>query len=287
MAEARNSIVPKRHLGRALHELRKAAGMSREDVSALLACSVSKVSRMENGLVGVPAAQLRVLVEAFGVEPKRQVELERLARDARKRRRRTTYSKALPGWFRRYRDLEETASERRCYAADLVPGLLQTEDYVRALVVAGSRDGATGVESLVQARLARQRRLVAEDPIRLWAIIGEAALRTRVGGCDVLRGQLDHLLAMVELPNVTIQVMPFAAGAHAATGFNFVLLNFADAVGVDVVYVENLTSASYLDKPGDPNRQHYVRVWEQVVAAALSPTRSMKMIGTCRRDLPR
>jgi hypothetical protein len=181
--------------------------------------------------------------------------------------------------------LEQSAAEIRSYSSELVPGLLQTEAYARALTVVSPLHNAVEVDQLVRARVARQERLLGDDRLRLWTIMAEGVLRTQVGGRDVLREQLGHMLDLAKQSNITIQVTPFSAGAHAATGFNFTLLRFADAIGVDVVYQEDLTSASYLDKADDPNRQHYVHVWEHVVATALSPKASSDLIHTLRREL--
>ncbi|MGW5053943.1 helix-turn-helix domain-containing protein [Actinokineospora sp. NPDC004072] len=284
MAES-NATVPKRQLGRALQQLREDAKVTRDEVADRLGCSVSKVGRIENGLVGVQALEIRELIAMFKVDAKQAAELEQMARDTRKRRPRTTYGKSVPDWFRRYRDLEQVATEIRRYDNELVPGLLQTEDYARAVTLASPLHGIAEVDQLVRARVARQGRLQDDDAPHFWTIMSEGVLRTQVGGRDVLQAQLGHILDLAERPNITVQVTPFSAGAHAATGFGFVLLRFADSVGVDVVYQEDLTSASYLDKADDPNRQQYVHVWEHLVAAALSPKASAALIHTVRREL--
>jgi transcriptional regulator with XRE-family HTH domain len=281
----KSPTVPKRQLGRALRELREADGRSREDIATLLECSVNKIARIEKGQSSVQPLEFKALVAAFQVRGDRLAELEGMAREARKRRPRTTYGKVVPDWFRRYRDLEETASEIRAYDTELVTGLLQTEAYARALTIASPFHGSADIDQLVMARLARQKHLLeGDEPVRLWAIMAEGVLRTQVGGRDVLRGQLDHMLALASSPTVTMQVTPFSAGAHAATGYSFVLMRFPDT-SVDVVYQEDLTSASYLDRPDDPNRRHYIQVWERVVAAALSPKASTDLIHTVRKEL--
>ncbi|MFC5288125.1 helix-turn-helix domain-containing protein [Actinokineospora guangxiensis] len=281
-----NPTVPKRRLGRALHELREAAGMSRDDVAALLKCSDVKIIRIEKGQNSVQPLEFDALVKAFKVTGKQRAELEQLSKDARKRRPRTTYGKVVPDWFKRYRDLEEIASELRSYDTELITGLLQTEDYARALIVANPLATASEVEQLVEARIARQKQVLGgDDPITLWAIMAEGVIHNQVGGRSVLRNQLAHMLSLTEQPNITVQVAPFSAGAHAATGFGFILLRFPDSVGVDVVYQEDLTSASYLDRANDPNRRHCVQVWERVVAAALSPKASTDLIHTVMREL--
>jgi hypothetical protein len=182
-------------------------------------------------------------------------------------------------------DLEETASEIRTYNGELVPGLLQTESYARAITAASPLHAPTEVNRIVQARSARQARLTGDDPPRLWAILSEAVVRLEIGGRDVMREQLGHILEMARLSHVTVQIAPFSSGAHASTGVNFILLRFPDDVGVDVVYLEDLTSASYLDKPDDPQRQAYALVWQHLTAEALSPRASVRLVDTMRREL--
>ena len=260
--------------------------MTREDVAALLECSVSKIGRIEQGLVSVRPLEVKALAAAFKVTGTAREEFEQLSREARKRRPRTTYGRAVPDWFRRYRDLEEGAAELRTYDTEPVTGLLQTEAYARAVTSTSPVHAPAEVEQHVQVRIARQKSLLGRDhPFKLWAIMTEGTLRTQVGGKDVLRAQLAHILAMAEQPNITVQVTPFSAGAHAASGIGFTLLRFADSAGVDVVYQEDLTSASYLDRPDDPNRHYGALVWERVVAAALSPKASAELIHTVQREL--
>ena len=285
MARPINPSVPKRQLGLALAGLREAAGKSREDAAGVVECSESKISRIERGHVGVRASELRDLLNFYGVTGQQRTELEELARGTRRRRPRTTYGKALPDWFRRYVNLEEAASEIRTYDGELVTGILQTENYARAITRASPLHRPEDVDRLVQARIARQARLTSDNPPQMWVVMAEGVLRTRVGGREIMRAQLDHILEVGHLPNVTIQVTPFSSGAHASSGINFSLLRFPDEVGVDVVYLEDLTSASYLDKPDDPQRQQYVLVFNHLTAGALSPTESLELVDTVKQEL--
>lgn len=280
-----SASVPKRQLGRALQALREAAGKTREQAAEVLECSPSKISRIENGRVGVRASELRDFLDLYAVPSEQRTDWEALARETRHRRPRTTYRKAAPVWFRRYLDLEETAYEIRKYDVELITGLLQTEAYTRAVTAASPLHVASDVDRLVKVRAARQGRLASDDPPLLWTIMSEAALRLQVGGPAVMREQLGHILDLAKLPHVTVQVTPFVNGAHAATGFSFTLLRFADDVGVDVVYLEDLTSASYLDKAEDAQRQQYALVWQHLSAGALSPAESSKLVDTVRREL--
>jgi transcriptional regulator with XRE-family HTH domain len=280
-----NPTVPKRQLGRALQELREAAGKTREEIAEVLECSASKISRIENGHVGVRSAEFAALMKLFKVPGNQRAELEAIARETRKRRPRTTYGRSIPDWFRRFVSLEESASEIRIYKGELVAGLLQTEDYARAITETNPLHTPNDIDRLIRARAARQARLLSDNPPRLWVVMSEAALRIQVGGRDAMVNQLGHILEMAKLDHVTVQVTPFAAGAQVCTGFDFILLQFADDIGVDVVYVEDLTSASYLDKRDDPQRQAYVLAWQHMTASALSPRDSVRLVNTVRREL--
>ncbi|HVK21641.1 MAG TPA: helix-turn-helix transcriptional regulator [Actinokineospora sp.] len=284
MASRPSPTVPKRQVGQALAAHRDAAGKSREDAADALECSVSKIGRIEHGQVSPSASDLRALLDLYGVADQQRHEIEDLARDARKRRPRTTYGKAIPNWFRRYVALEEAATEIRTYDEGLITGLLQTEDYARTLTTSSPLHNPADIEQIVKARTARQARLLNSNPPDLWAVMSEAAVRLVVGGPHVMRAQLGHLIELSSMPNVTVQIAPFDAGAHAATGFAFTLLSFPDS-GVDVVYLEDLTSASYLDKANDPQRQRYSMVWRHLTAAALSPNDSIRLVDTLRREL--
>ncbi|MBE1471362.1 helix-turn-helix domain-containing protein [Kibdelosporangium phytohabitans] len=291
MAKPINPTMPKRQLGLALAKLRDQAGASREDAAEVIECSPSKISRIEHGQVGVRAAELTLLLDLYSVAGAEREALEALGRETRQRRPRTTFGKAMPEWFRRYVRLEEAASEIRTYDSELVTGLAQTPNYARALIVASPLHNPPDVDRLVEARIARQQATItAEKPCQLWAVMTEGVIRTAVGGPDVMRAQLQHILELGELPHVTIQIMPFSAGAHAASGFPFSLLRFPDegerdAEPTDVVYLEELSSAALLDRPDDEQRQQYVTVWNHLVERALSPTDSHRLVDTVRREL--
>src|SRR5690606_15524211 len=172
------------------------------------------------------------------------------------------YNDLLPSWFQAYVGLEEAASRIRTYEVQFVPGLLQTKEYARAVIMAGARPEE--IARRVQMRLERQLILERENPPMLWAVIDEAALRRPIGGADVMRGQLRHLIEMMERPNITIQIVPFSSGGHAAEGGAFSILRFADPELPDIVYVEQLASALYLDKPEELDR--YTEVMERLCA---------------------
>jgi uncharacterized protein DUF5753 len=170
-----------------------------------------------------------------------------------------SYSDILPNWFEVYIGLEEAASRIRTYEVQFVPGLLQTEDYARAVTLLG-HPTAPGheVERRVGLRMRRQSLLDADEPPRLWAVVDEAVLRRPLGGIPAMREQLKHLLEMTERPNITLQMVPFKLGGHAAAGGPFSILRFAEPDLPDVVYLEQLTSALYLDKREDVDNYHMV-----------------------------
>ncbi|HEX5402769.1 MAG TPA: helix-turn-helix transcriptional regulator [Pseudonocardiaceae bacterium] len=279
-----SSTVPKRQLGMALRKHREALAMEREEPARLLDCSPSKIGRIENGDVGVKSSELRDLLGLYQVKGRERADLERLGQQSRQRRKRTTYGTALPDWFRRYVNLEEGATSVRTYDVELVPGLFQTEDYARAVTQASPLPAPADVDRLIAARMARQARVTGDDAPELHAVLSEGVLRTQVGGPDVMRAQLTKLREVARLPNVTIQICPFGAGAHAATGFPFTLLRLPNADGLDVVYLEDLTAARYIDN--DPmEQQKYGLIWSYLIRAALSPAKSIKLVTTLM-DVP-
>ena len=285
MGNGPNPTLQKRRLGRALEEHRQAARKSREDIAAVIECSPSKISRIEHGVVGVRASELHEWLRVCEVAEAECAELEELARQTRRRRPKTGYGTALPEWFRRYLSLEDAATELRAYDGELVNALLQTEDYARALLGADGTRTPDELERMVLARAARQERLTGDDPPRLYSVLSEAALRIRVGGRAVLRAQLEHLLELAALRDVSVRVMPFERGAHPAHNLPFVLLRFADDADGDVVYVQHLASASYLDRSDDPVRGRYTAIFDRLSAGALSAPKSARLIDEARREL--
>lgn len=274
------SSVAKRQLGMFLRQRREDLKIDRADAATALQCSPSKISRIESGHVSVSPLELRALLDLFKVAGQERVDLERLGAQGRTRRKPTTYGPALPDWFRRYVSLEEGATELRSYETELVPGLAQIEPYTRALTLASPLPAPGDVESLVQARMARQALLTAGDvPIKVWWVLSEAVLRRQVGGPDVQRQQLARLRELADLPNVTIQISTFVQGAHAATGFQFTLLKLPNS-DVDVVYLEDATTARYVDN--DPaEQQRYALLWSHLTrSGALSPEVSADLLDT-------
>jgi len=180
------------------------------------------------------------------------------------------YGDVLPSWFETYLGLEQAASVVRSYEPQFVHGLLQTEDGARAVIRLGHPDGSDEeIERRVQLRLRRQQILTGPGAPAVWAVLDEAALRRPIGGPTVLRAQIVHLLEVSEQPNVTLQVVPYSSGGHAAAGGPFTILRFAETDLPDIVYLEQLTSALYLDKRTDID--HYLAVMERLCVQAAPP----------------
>ncbi|TDD46244.1 XRE family transcriptional regulator [Kribbella antibiotica] len=271
-------------LGGHLRRMRDAAGISRSDAGWEIRSSESKVSRMELGRVGFKERDVRDLLTLYGLDDSEERErLLALAREANNPGWWHRYGDVLPNWFQSYLGLESVAALIRSYELQFVPGLLQTPDYVRAVVQLGrGLTSAEEIERRVNLRISRQEVLTRPAPVRLWAVIDEAALRRPIGGAKTIMMQIDHLIEMSQLPNVTIQVMGFAAGGHAATGGAYSILRFPDADLADVVYIEHLTSALYLDKLEDLDQ--YTATMEALCVAAPPPNKTRDILADIRRD---
>jgi transcriptional regulator with XRE-family HTH domain len=269
MATEHSPTVRRRRLALELRRLREAARLTCEEVAEHLECSTSKISRIETGRVSVSPRDVRDMLDLYGVSPQQESSLVQLARDSRQKGWWHAYSDTIQPRFATYIGLESAASEIRIYEVTLIPGLLQTEDYARTVIAAAIVGGGhDGVERNVELLMARQPPLTSDDPPRLWAVLDEAALRRTVGGAGLMRLQLDRLLDLAHLPNVAIQVIPFGAGAHPAMGRPFVILAFPERADPDVVYLEDLTSALYVEDVDEVDR--YNMFFNHLRATALS-----------------
>ena len=269
-------------VGTQLRRLREAAGVSREDAGYHVRGSASKISRMELGRVGFKERDIADLLTFYGVVDEAQREpLLALARDSRSDGWWHRYDDVVESWFGTYVGLEEAAATIRAYEVQFVPGLLQTAEYARGVVVSGLPETAPAeVDRRVKLRLERQRILERVPPATYWVVIDEAALRRPVGGRAVMQAQLKHLLELGERPNITMQVMPLRRGTHTADGGAFSMLRFADPDIPDIVYVEQLVSALYMDKPEHVER--YRQAMERLTVAALAPTDTTEFLTKLR-----
>jgi transcriptional regulator with XRE-family HTH domain len=264
-----------RQLRKELLRLREAADLSMDEVASRLDWHKAKVSRIETGKSRVTPSDVRLLLDEYGVSDERERSaLMALAREARKQ-----------GWWHNYPDViaspyigfEAEASSLRMYQTQLVPGLFQTEEYMRALL-SSVRPALPQhvIDRRIEARKARQTMLLGEDAPLLWVILDETVLRRPVGGPEVMRGQLARLRDAARLANVTIQTLPFGAGAHAAMGVPFVVLDFDGPDSVSLVYLEHLTGELYLDD--EPDIARYTLVFDYLRAKALDPEHFVSMI---------
>ncbi|MCW2903301.1 MAG: hypothetical protein JWO67_5566 [Streptosporangiaceae bacterium] len=255
-------------LGAQLRQLREVSGISREDAGYAIRASDSKISRLELGRVGFKERDVADLLTLYGVTDQRTRDhLLSLAVQANAPGWWHSYADVMPTWFEVYVGLEEAAARIRAYEVQFVPGLFQTEDYARAVTGLGHPDAShEEIEQRVSLRMTRQRLITAPAPPQVWAVVDEAALRRPLGGAEIMREQLRHLVEVTALPNVTLQVVPFAHGGHAAAGGPFSILRFAESDLSDVVYLEQLTSALYLDKREDVDR--YLAVMERLCLEA-------------------
>ena len=269
-------------LGAYLRRLREARRISLDEAGSVIRASASKISRLENGRVGFRDRDVVDLLAFYGVADDRQCQtLRDLAVRANSPGWWHDYADILPSWFDAYVGLEEAASQIRAFEVQFVPGLLQTEDYARGVIMLGYSNPKE-IGRRVALRMARQAVLDRPDPPVMRTVLDEALLRRPIGGSRAMRSQLSHLIDMSQRPNVTIQVIPFQAGGHSAAGGSFSLLSFADYELPDVVYVEQLTSAQYLDKPEIV--VGYVAVMERLCSEALSPASSVKVLRSLLRQ---
>ncbi|MCX5381873.1 helix-turn-helix transcriptional regulator [Streptomyces sp. NBC_00083] len=282
MASNVNPTVRRRRLGQELRRLRELKGMTAEEVAERLLVSQSKISRLENGRRSISQRDVRDLCGVYEVEDHRIVDsLMQMAKDSRQQ-----------GWWHAFGDipysvyigLETDAASLRVYDPQVVPGLLQTRQYAEALIAGALPETApTDVEKRVNVRLRRQERVkAAENPLRLWVVIDEAALRRRVGGKQLMIDQLESLIEQSQLPHVTVQVLPFSMGAHPGINGQYAILEFPDASDSSVVYIEGITSDLYLEKANDV--QKYSVMYEHLRAQALNVDQTREFITAIAKE---
>ncbi|MGX4691501.1 helix-turn-helix domain-containing protein [Streptomyces sp. JNUCC 63] len=285
MASNVNPTVRRRRLGQELRRLRELKGMTAEEVAERLLVSQSKISRLENGRRSISQRDVRDLCGVYEVEDHRVVEsLMQMAKDSRQQ-----------GWWHSFGDipysvyigLETDAASLRIYDPQVVPGLLQTRQYAEALIAGALPETAPAdVEKRVQVRMRRQERIsAAENPLRLWTVLDEAALRRAVGNRSLMRDQLEHLVEQSRLPHVTVQVIPFDMGAHPGLNGQYAILEFPDTADSSVVYIEGVTSDLYLEKANDV--QKYSVMYEHLRAQALNVEQSRQFIAEIAKDYER
>ncbi|MGW4209979.1 helix-turn-helix domain-containing protein [Lentzea sp. NPDC004789] len=281
MARGSSPTLRKRRLVSELRRLREAAELTIEEVGERLECSASKISRIETGRVGVSPRDVRDMLTAYGADSATLDELVQLAREARRKAWWDEFGDIVPG---RYVGYEADADSIRTYQGLMIPGLLQCEAYTRALISQVLPDASPAeIDRRVRLRKARQALLSEDDPLRLHVVIDEAALRRLVGGAGVMRAQMARLLEVGAMSNVTMQVVPFSAGGHAAMDGPFVILSFPEQLDPDVVYIESTRSGVYLEQQSDVH--WYAEMFERLVRSALNCRDSATLITEIARTL--
>jgi transcriptional regulator with XRE-family HTH domain len=278
--------VKRRRLAAELHACRERAGLTIDDVAQQLEWSAAKISRIENARVRVLARDVKHLLRIYQVKegsPEWNI-LVTLAREAHQKGWWDPYGDAMGESFRTYVGLEAAAATLRIYESECVPGLLQTEDYARAIIRSAlSARTDEDINKNVAVRMARQSLLTQDQPPELWAVVNEAGIRRLVGGAAVMRAQLERLLEVSHQPNVTLQVMPFSVGAHAGMAGAFTILSFAEPADPEVIYVNYSSGSLFPEKPEELSR--CALIFNHLRAAALSTGQSREIIARIRSEL--
>lgn len=279
MPESRTPSVRARQLARELRELRVVTGLTGEQVATELGWSAAKVSRIETARTAVTVADLKRLLSLYEASAEHGDRLVGLARTARERGWWEVFGSGLTGDYITFIGMEADASMMRSFRTGMINGLLQTKRYAAAIIeheVPVLPPGET--ERRVQARLKRQDRLYGPEPLHLWTVLDEGILRRRVGDADVMREQLKHLLDVGSRDNITVQVLPFDAGAHPALAVHFNILSFPGAVLPDVVHVEAMTGDLFVE--GEKQVFKYMLAFDAVRRKALPERESMELISS-------
>lgn len=280
VTERRSPTIRRRRLGAELRRRREEAGITIEAAAERLACSASKISRIETGHSSATPRDVEGLLEIYGVHGAEAEVLLRFSREARQKGWWHPYNTVLTG---AYVGLEAAARSVRAYEQQVVPGLLQTEAYADALL-REARPDITDVEVArrVRVRMARQSLLTQDDPLDLRVVLDEAVVRRPVGGDAVMRAQVARLIEAAGLPNVSVQVLPFSVGAHAGMDGTFAILDFPEPGDPDVVYAENATGGLFLEK--DDDLRKYSFIFDHVCAAALGPEESVALLAQMTKE---
>ncbi|MDQ3403074.1 MAG: helix-turn-helix domain-containing protein [Actinomycetota bacterium] len=276
-SKGQTPTVRLRRLAAELRRLRSNADMSREFVSEKTSINKATLYRIETAKTKPQKRTLLTLLKLYEVDQQQGDYLTALLKDAGKQGWLRPYHSDLPEEYTAYISFEDEARGIRNYETSFIPGLLQDEAYARA-VIRGVLPGATDdeVEDRVRARIERQGVLTKDTPLKLWAVVDEAALHRVVGGVEVMAAQLGTLAKAAKAPNITIQVIPFGAGAHPGMPGQFILMDFADPMDTDLIYIDSMVGDLFLEADADISR--YRSIFDNLVAVALSPNDSASLI---------
>jgi transcriptional regulator with XRE-family HTH domain len=278
-------MVRRRRLATELRRLREAAGLTCDEVAQQLDCSASKISRIETGRVLASPRDVRDLLAIYGAADEQRNSLIQLAREARKKGWWQGYGNGVEPHLATYLGMESEASEIRQYSVARIPMLLQTEDYARAVVTAG-RAGAGRypgpADRVVEMMLERQR-LAKERPPQVWVVMDEAALHRKVGGREIMREQIEHLIELSSQETTVLQFIPFSSGAYPVLDLPFVILGFADEADPDVAAIGYPTGVLWIEEMADVHR--YNVLFHYLQAAALSLPDSAALLTSALKDL--
>jgi transcriptional regulator with XRE-family HTH domain len=259
-----------RRLAAELSKLRAGAALSREDVEEQTGINEATLYRIETARARPQKRTLVALLDLYGITDPQRSDMLALASGAEHQGWMQPYHSQLPEEYATYIAFEAEARSVRNYESLYIPGLLQTEDYARA-VITGTLPMAsqTQVEQRVQARMERQELLRGDDPLEMWAIVDEAATRRAVGGPAIMRAQIKHIIGAAQAPNVTFQVISYDKGAHPGMSGSFVHMAFDDPLDPELVYIDTLAGDLFLEADADIRR--YRTMFQHLQAIALSP----------------
>jgi transcriptional regulator with XRE-family HTH domain len=271
-------------LARELLRLRDEAGLTIEAVAATVGISTSHLSRVERALVGVRLPVVKLLLSTYNADQSTTAHLLEVAKESTTRGWWQRYVGSIPEQYTTYIGFEAEAEQIWNFEASTVPGLLQTADYTRALLLGGtSRLSEEAIAGRVEIRRERQELITQADPPQLWFVLDESVVRRAVGGREVLAAQLAHIIDVARLPHVDVQVMPFAVGAHPGTPGSFVVLRFAEPTDQPVVYIETMAGDLYPESQKDI--ANVILAFDRLRAVALSPDDSVKLIRQAAKEL--
>lgn len=272
-----SSTVRRILLGSLLRRLRESKNISMREAGYHIRATESKISRLETGKVSFKERDVEDLLTFYGVlDGKERDQVLDLVREANAQGWWHSFSEVLPSWFEAFIGLESAASVVRTYEVQFVPGLLQCPQYVDAVLSSNRAQSAADHKRRIELRQRRQAALERDDAPILWVVLDEAALRRPIGGPEVMKAQIAYLIEQAERPNITIQLLPYSVGAHAAEGGAFTLLRFAEADLPDVVYLEHLTGAQYIERPEDV--EQYARAMDRISVDALHPEATLEAL---------